>query len=66
MMQETVEKLWGHHLACGSHEFTKSTVQRDEKTGDRYYRYRCAKCNHEIREPLPMSAAEEIPKEKAA
>ena len=66
MRQETAEKLWDHRLVCDSHEFTKTTVQRDEATGARYYGYRCMKCKGEIKEFIPMTAAEELPKEKAA
>ena len=66
MMQETAEKLWDHRHVCDSHEFTKTTVQRDDVTGDRYYGYRCMKCKGEIRESIPMTAAEGLPKEKAA
>lgn len=66
MMQETAEKLWDHRHVCDSHEFIKTTVQRDEATGDRYYGYRCMKCKAEIRESIPMTAAGELLMEKAA
>jgi hypothetical protein len=66
MTAETAEKMMDHHVGCGGFEFTRSTVQRDEKSGDRYYAYQCVKCKTEIRESIPVTAAEELPVEKAA
>jgi hypothetical protein len=63
---ETVEKLWQHRLECGSHDYTKTTVQRDAATGARYYVYRCMTCKAEFREPLDGIESVEVPKEKAA
>lgn len=61
MTQETVEKLWDHRHVCDSHEFTKTTVQRDEATGDRFYLYRCLKCQWLYREPLVYAEQEAKP-----
>jgi hypothetical protein len=52
MLQETAERLYGHHHQCGGLEFAKTTVQRDPGTGERYIAYRCLKCKTEVRESL--------------
>lgn len=66
MTQDTAEKLYAHHQQCGGHEFTKGTVQRDEASGDRFYLYRCLKCQWTYREPLVQSEPAEPAVKKAA
>ena len=58
MNQETAERMHAHHLECGGNEFTKSTLQLDSKTNERYYRYRCVKCGNETRELIETEEQE--------
>jgi len=60
MNQDTLAAIMKHHHECGGFEFTKSTVQRDEKTDERFIKYQCSTCNHEIHEQL------EVEKKRAA
>jgi len=66
MTQETAERLMDHHRGCGGNEFTKSTLQRDEASGARYYRYVCLKCNGELREYLAEETSVPLPTKEAA
>jgi len=60
MNQDTLAAIMKHHYQCGGFEFTKSTVQRDDKTNERFIKYQCSKCGHEIHEQL------EVEKKRAA
>jgi len=53
MEQTTLAEIMKHHYQCGGFEFTKSDVQSNEK-GEKFIRYRCLKCKHEIHERLDV------------
>lgn len=56
MTVDTANKMMDHHNQCGSFEFTKSSsLLGDPTTLDRYYSYRCAKCQFEIREAVDVN-----------
>jgi hypothetical protein len=66
MTTDTANTLMDHHKGCGGFEFTKSTLQRDEASGARYYRYCCLKCGTELREYAPEEASVQVPRKEAA